>query len=178
MKMNRANLIEACDFVLARVADKESRREAAYKEYVAECEASWMEHSLPKWREYRDTLSKALRRNGPIRAKDLPYPPNVWSGPYNSKRHFEWKGEVFHADLQHDQSAAAELKKLLELAEDEFVTLAELKSLGYNPRRITGVLQLFESHQASQAAEEKRKLEIAAQETSPDSNDNDEEDVL
>lgn len=164
MKINVAKLNEACDYLIARIEDKEKRRVAAYKEMLAEHEANWWAENEPKWKEYRDELTKFLRTGKVMkeRGQGVPRSPHVYTGPHASAHHFNWKGEEFSSrDYSYGLTPVTTLKRTLDLIGQNEVTLQDIKALGFQPKGIQEILALFEEHKLKEEIEIKAKAALA-----------------
>lgn len=163
MKFEVAKLVELCDFLIAAATDHESRRLPAYAEYKAAHVEQWKARYLQDWREYRDTITKALRSGNVIHAKDMRRTPPVYMEPQGGNRYFSWHGESFNSvELSKDLEYATRLRGILSVCSDINITLTELKSLGYGSRELIELIKMREEHKAREEAQKKRKQEDAA----------------
>lgn len=158
MQFVKESLVEACDYVIDHIETREAGRKKAYQEYQAAQEEIWCEQQLPRFKEYRDRLSKLLRTGKAIRGRDLPYHPAPFS-PERDVHSFEWNGVTYTymRDSQHDLELARELRSVLNYVEDGPVLASELNKVGYNTKNLAVLLGRIEMYKAEEQRAKKER---------------------
>lgn len=146
MKFTRTQLIEAIDSAMARDDVAKAARARAESQYRADHLTKWTEESWPKWKAYRDHISKLIRRGSPIRPEDMPddRPPT-----YNDDE--EWYGALHDAMVKvrrehpilglERRAEFAALKAALEAILADEVTYYQLGRLGFDASSISRVFR-------------------------------------
>lgn len=134
MKFTRTQLIEVIDAAISRDDEAQAARDRAAEEW-------------PKWKAYRDQLSKLIRRGNPITAEDLEglkqgstYNDDVES--YGRLNKAVTKVRRDHPVLGLDRRAEfTALKSTLEAVLDDEVTDSQLGRLGFGASSISRVFR-------------------------------------
>lgn len=164
MKFSRIKILEACDYIIEQHEVKESRRDQAYELFLQEHQAAWMKRELPKWRLYRDAITKALRTGKPIDDKTIEHHPTVYRIPQSGKRDFEYKGERFASGTFRDYEFVCKVKRILSAAMDDGITVTELRQLEISQRDVVYIIERHAQFLKEQEARVKRAEFLAKKE--------------
>lgn len=161
MRFNRIAIIEACDYIISTHEAKEARRKDAYEKYLAEHKAKWIKEEIPHWKEYRDSvtraINKAFRTGEPISHGMLPLRALHYQEPYDGSSHFSYNGELFSRSSKGEYEAAERIRRILSLATDDNISVSELKTLRIAPLDITHITQIHRDYLLEQERLEKLK---------------------
>lgn len=139
MKLNKAGLIATIDAIEKQTLADQVEHDAAFVKYKADALAKWKREELPKFKALRDLLSKKIKANGVITSDEVKALGFVdqyrsWSFGWYSEpgqaSFFEVDGKSYRGYPVMDQRLA-QLRKALELIEEDEVPTSALASMGF-----------------------------------------------
>ena len=145
MKFTRTRLIETIDAALKRDDVAQADRELAEENVRAENLTRWTEEEWPKWKAYRDELSRLIRRGNPIRSQDVPERPESFRDDedryghlHNAMLKARRENPILGADRRVELEA---IKSTLEAILDDEVTDSQLGRLGFGAASISRIFR-------------------------------------
>lgn len=145
MKFTRTRLIETIDAALERDTQAQAARAEAEEKVRADNLTKWTAEEWPKWKAYRDELSRLIRRGNPIRHEDVPSTPATFRDDedrYGNLRDGMNKARRAHPILGTDRRIELEaIKSTLEAILDDEVTDSQLGRLGFGASSISRIFR-------------------------------------
>lgn len=144
MQLNKAKLIEAIDSGIERAKSSQVEWDELVEAAEAEWERRWREVKLPRWKEFRDHLTKALKSGGKVDARLIPtekrgydYKPADYQ-PFNRGRmvgyanNKHWESDHEYGPRPVLKIAPFEtLKDFLATVDDETISTSQLERAGF-----------------------------------------------
>lgn len=124
MKINRKTIIAAIDTTLATHQKATAKYQADVVKWQADRREEWMRTEAPKWKALRDLITARLRSGKPVTAKDA---KPTFSAYFEDRKPYSSEVEPPRCPVEQLTSLRAALMAI----EDDTVTYASLKAMGY-----------------------------------------------
>ncbi|UAK38381.1 hypothetical protein K8O93_00850 [Gordonia bronchialis] len=143
MQLNKAKLIEAIDDGIERAKAQQIDWDARVDAAEAEWERLWREVKLPRWKDFRDHLTKALKSGGKVDARLIPTEKRGYDqvpadyrpfnrGRWNRNFRDRWESDHEFGPRPVLKIAPFEtLKDFLETVDDDTISTNQLERAGF-----------------------------------------------
>lgn len=140
MKFTRANLIDGIDSALAVDAAARAEKAAIVARVTRERDAQW-DTLAPKWKAYRDNLTKVLKSGKPITSSTQPkMPAHFDDSSYTLGRTIDDATKHLRGRFT-DREELSALKLALESVDEEFVTERQLSIMGFGGNAVAKIFR-------------------------------------
>lgn len=141
MKFTRTALIDTINDALAADATNREKRDEAADKLRADWLTEWATDEWPKWKAYRDCITKAIKRGSPIESGDLPKTPDFYVSDtvnYGRQRAIEDAQRAFKIVNREELVA---LRNALEALLEDEVTDRQLGAMGFGSQSISYIFR-------------------------------------